>query len=192
MSAFDAWTTCRYDIALSSFAIGKPVLKLMVTLVVSLGLGIAGIGAAERDASAQPVRVGQALPGLGLTDQHERPSDIDTGTRLVLFAPDRESSELAHPVLEALGGSTLEQAGIRYVADISAMPRLVTRMFALPKMRDYSYAMLLGREAPDTAMLPRRAGELTLIELQAGRVTVLRFVDTETALSAALKPYLDP
>ncbi|MBK1630404.1 hypothetical protein CKO31_06510 [Thiohalocapsa halophila] len=168
------------------------MLGLVLSLSVFLGLGVAAIGAAEPDPSVEPVGVGQALPELGLTDQHERPGPIEAGTRLVLFAPDRESSELAHGVLEATGGETLEQAGVRYVADISAMPGLVTRMFALPKMRDYSYSMLLGREAADTAMLPRRDGELTLIGLEAGSVTDLSYVGTEAELRAALAPYLSP
>lgn len=177
---------------MNSRARGRSVLGLVLSLSIFLGLGVAAIGAAEPDPSVEPVGVGQALPELGLTDQHERPAPIDAGTRLVLFAPDRESSELAHGVLEATGSETLEQAGVRYVADISAMPGLVTRMFALPKMRDYGYTMLLGRETADTAMLPRRDGELTLIELEAGSVTDLSYVGTEADLRAALKPFLSP
>ena len=177
---------------MNSRARGRSVLGLVLSLSIFLGLGVAAIGAAEPDPSVEPAGVGQALPELGLTDQHERPGEVGAGTRLVLFAPDRESSELAHGVLEEMGGETLEQAGVRYVADISAMPGLVTRMFALPKMRDYSYSMLLGREAADTAMLPRRDGALTLIELEAGSVTDLSYVGTEADLRAALAPYLTP
>ena len=177
---------------MNSRARGRFVLGLVLSLSLFLGLGVAAIGAAEPDASVQPLGVGQALPELGLTDQHERAGDIGGGTNLVLFAPDRESSELAHGVLEKIGGETLEEAGVRYVADISAMPGLVTRMFALPKMRDYSYSMLLGREAADTAVLPRQDGELTLIRLEAGSVTDLSYVGTEAALRAALAPYLTP
>lgn len=165
---------------------------LAPALALVFALGVVDVARAESAAGEQTLRVGQALPELGLTDQHERPGPIEAGTRLVLFAPDRESSELAHGVLEATGGETLEQAGVRYVADISAMPGLVTRMFALPKMRDYSYSMLLGREAADTAMLPRQDGELTLIGLEAGSVTDLSYVGTEAALRAALAPYLSP
>jgi hypothetical protein len=165
---------------------------LALAMALGFALGVVGVGLAGSAAEDETLRVGQTLPELGLTDQHERLGEVGAGTRLVLFAPDRESGELAHGVLEATGGETLAQAGIRYVADISAMPGLVTRMFALPKMREYGYTMLLGRESADTAMLPRRPGELTLIELEAGSITDLSYAGTEAALRAALAPYLTP
>ncbi len=172
------------------FASLTPVLTPVLVLALVLTGPLAAIAAAEPDAPELPVGTGQALPKLQLKDQHDRTHEIDAQTLLVLFAPDRDSSELAHALLEELGGDALAQAGIAYVADISAMPGLVTSIFALPKMRGYSYPLLLGREEADTAALPRRPGEVTLIDLDGGVVTAVRYsADTET-LRGELEPYL--
>jgi hypothetical protein len=159
-----------------------------LALAIFLGSGHAG----GPDTSDRRIGVGEMLPELALTDQHDRAARLDAGTRLLLFAPDRASSELAHEVLTPLGGDALAQAGIRYVADISAMPAVVTRMFALPKMRDYSYPVLLGRDPEDTAALPRRPGEVTLIRVETGEITDLGYVAQAEVLTARLEPLLHP
>jgi hypothetical protein len=156
--------------------------------IVGMALALAAVASATAgpDVTERTVAAGQPLPSLQLSDQHDRPHDIGAGARLLLFAPDRDSSEIAHEVLEPLGGEAMARAGIRYVADISAMPGVVTRMFALPRMRDYSYPVLLGRESADTAMLPARAGAVTVLDLDTGTVTGVRFADMADALRAML------
>lgn len=161
-----------------------PMAGTILSLVVSAPLWC------EASPPGQPVAAGQSVPELRLKDQHDRAGQVDADTRLLLFAPDREGSDIAHAVLDALGGETLARAGVRYVADISAMPALVTRLLALPKMRDYTYSVLLGREAADTAFLPRRAGQITLLGLDAGTVTEVGYIDSIPALRARLAPYL--
>jgi hypothetical protein len=132
------------------------------------------------------------MPGISLADQHDRAGQVDADTRLLVFAPDRSSSETAHEVLSEIGDEAMAQAGIRYVADISAMPGLVTKLFALPKMRDYNYRVLLGREPGDTAALPRRADQVTLIRAEAGQVSAVSYAADAAALQAQLTPYLAP
>jgi hypothetical protein len=166
--------------------------RLAAILALSLVLAFVEVAADDAASATPPLEVGQQLPALQLSDQHERPGPVGGDIRLVLFAPDREGGEVAHEVLETIGAETLARSGIVYIADISAMPGLVTRMFALPKMRDYSYPLLLGREPADTAMMPRRAGALTLIGLDAGSITAVSYAATADALRAALRPYLGP
>lgn len=171
---------------------GRAASAAVTTLVLGLLLMWTSASTAEPTTPAAVIGPGQTLPALDLNDQHERPGKLGADTRLLIFAPDRAGSDLAHPVLEDLGGEALSQAGVRYVADISAMPALVTRMFALPKMRDYGYPILLAREAAATAPLPRRPEALTLIELDGGRVTAVHYAATEEALRDALAPLLTP
>lgn len=103
------------------------------------------------------------LPTRTLDDQFGRPHEIAQCRRLILFAPDRDAAEIAEQALTGLDGATLERRGVCYIADISRMPGLVTRMFALPALRERTYPVLLGREEADTVMLPRQAGRLTLL-----------------------------
>ena len=119
----------------------------------------------------------QTLPNLILNDQHDQPQTISDDTRYLLFTADKDGANLADAVLDGQTAETLAAAGIRLVADISAMPGLVTALFALPKLRQRPYSILLGRTPDDTRDLPREPGKVTVIETDGGTVTALHFLE---------------
>jgi hypothetical protein len=135
---------------------------------------------------AAPIAVGEPLPSLTLNDQHDQPHALDAQTRIILFSADRDASGLIEEALAEQTGDSLAKAGVVYVADISGMPGLVTKLIALPQMRKRPYPMLLGREAEETAMIPRERGQVTLVETDAGTITAIRFIADQQALSQAL------
>lgn len=135
---------------------------------------------------AEGFEVGQTLPELTLKDQHDVAQTITPATRLLIFSAERNASSLVESVLDGQTAATLDAAGVRYVADISAMPGMVTKLIALPKMRKRPYPMLLGREPAETAMLPREPGKVTLIEAADGTITGVRYLADAPALKAAL------
>jgi len=135
---------------------------------------------------AAPIAVGDPLPALTLNNQHDEPDTINAKTRVILFSADRDASGLIEDALVEQTAESLNAAGIVYVADISGMPGMVTKLIALPQMRKRPYPMLLGREKEDTAMLPRERGQVTLIEAEAGTITALRFVDDPQLLAQVL------
>lgn len=135
---------------------------------------------------AATLEEGMELPHLDYKDQHGAPATITEESLILLFAPDRESSELVHPVLQALTAEGMRARGIRYIADISAMPSLISSMFALPKMRDYAYPVLLGHEPDETAMLPRQANQITLMRIRSGRIGEIHYLADSDALKAAV------
>jgi hypothetical protein len=137
-------------------------------------------------AASTQVEVGAPLPALTFKDQHDAPHALNAQTKAVIFSAERAVSSLVETVLEDQTTASLDAAGILYVADISAMPGIITTVIALPKMRKRPYAMLLGRTPEDTAMLPREAGKITLIESDAGTVTAIRFLPDAAALRSAL------
>jgi hypothetical protein len=94
--------------------------------------------------------------------------------------------ELAHSVLSRIPPERMEREGIVYLADISAMPGLITTMFALPKFREYTYPVLLGYESAETMDLPRTEGRLTLIELRDGSVESIAMAENAEQLSQAI------
>lgn len=133
-----------------------------------------------------PLDNGMPLPSVHFNDQHDQATKLDATVSMIVFAPDREAGELAQPVMNALKSEGMRSRGIKYIADISAMPSLVTRMFALPKMRDYPYPVLLGREAGDTAFLPRQAGRVTLLRLGDGVVEAVEYFGDSNTLAQSL------
>lgn len=138
--------------------------------------------------SAAPLEAGAELPPLRLNDQHDKPLLIGPATRILLFTAEKPASDLVIKVLSAKATGSPEQSGVVYVADISAMPAAIARLFALPKLRELSFPVGLARDAAAVADLPRRAGSVSILHLKGGRVTKLQFVQTEAQLLQALEP----
>jgi hypothetical protein len=137
-------------------------------------------------APAAPLEPGSPAPQIALADQHDRPVSVGPATAWLIFAPDMPASNLANQVLQAQQPGVLERLKAVYLADISAMPSMVTTMFALPKMRERHFAIGLARDASQVADLPRRAGEVTVLVLRDGRVGQVIYAGDEAALRRML------
>lgn len=137
--------------------------------------------------AAAPLEPGSPWPALTLPDQHDRPVSVGPPARLVLFAADKAASDRAVAVLVARGAQALSALQAVYVADISAMPALVTRMFALPRLRELTFPVALARDAALVSDLPRQPGSVTVFTLREGRVAAVRQAATTEALEALLK-----
>ena len=134
---------------------------------------------------AAPIEVGSDWQALTLKDQHEQPLVVGPATRKVIFVAEKPVNDLVVSALGAQGKTTLTRAGALYVADISAMPAIISRLFALPKLRELSFPIALAHEASDVADLPRRAGAATVMTLDNGKVTQVQYLQTEAQLRQA-------
>lgn len=136
--------------------------------------------------AAGPLKTGDPLPVLALTDQHEKPATLGTETRHLIFAADKGASEMVTTLLDTRGGAWLKQTNGVYLADIHRMPGLISRMFALPQLREKTYPITIGRNEPDLAMFPRKKDCATLISVQDGKLGEARFACTDDELKAGL------
>lgn len=137
-------------------------------------------------ASPAALAIGDTVPALTLDDQHGKPVALPGTAQWLLFAPDKAAADLAQGWLQPQGAGVLDRLQAIYVADISGMPAMVTRMFALPALREMPYPIGLVRDAALTAGLPRQPKALTLLRLQAGRITQVRHVTDEAGLRDVL------
>jgi len=134
--------------------------------------------------AADQLAVGDRLPALTLHDQHDQTTAIAQDTRLLLVAVEKPAADLVTAYLEEQPAGFLQRNAAVYLMDISAMPKMITRMFALPKMRKRPYRILLAEDADTLAFLPRHQNQVTVISLDKGRVERLDFVADESGLSA--------
>jgi hypothetical protein len=112
-------------------------------------------------ATAAPLAAGSAMPTLSLNDQHDKPAPVGPATRWVVFTAEKPVSDMVSAVLAAEPAGVADRLRLVYVADISGMPALVTRMFALPKLRELPFPLALVREPAQAAQvsdIPRTAG----------------------------------
>lgn len=132
--------------------------------------------------SAASLAVGDELPVLTLKDQHDRPVVMPGDAQLLLFAVEKPAADLVNRFLDKQRNGFLERHGAVFLMDISAMPKMITRMFALPKMRKRPYRIVLADDAEALAFLPRRQNQVTVVELNAGVVEQIDFVVDESDL----------
>jgi hypothetical protein len=137
-------------------------------------------------AQAEPWAVGERIEPFSLEDQHGTTRRVDATTRVVLFSRDMEGGDVLKRALEPAPEGFLEARGAAYVADVSRMPGLVTRLFALPSMRRRGYPMLLDRDGETTARLPDAEGKATLIFLDDLRIERVLHEARPEALRQAL------
>ena len=141
---------------------------------------------AAMSATAQSLGTGTAVPAVPLKDQHGNAWQIAADTRLVIFASGRKASNIA---LEVLGQQPKDFLAARhavYLADMSRMPRLVTRSFALPALREQPFAVGVSLEDHALDGWPRQEDMLTLLRLESGRITAIEYVGTNAQLRSAL------
>lgn len=138
---------------------------------------------------AAPLSAGSAMPALSLNDQHDRPAPVSPSTRWVVFTAEKPASDMVSAVLAAEPAGVVDRLHLVYVADISGMPALVTRMFALPKLRELPFPIALVRDpvqVTQVADIPRLAGNATLLRLENGRVAQVAMARQATELRALL------
>jgi hypothetical protein len=142
---------------------------------------------------AAPLEPGSPTPVITLDDQHGKPVRVDAGTRRVLFSAERAVNDMVSKVLLAQPAGVLERQETVYLADISGMPAVITRLFALPKMRDLPFSIGLAREPAQVALvadLPRQPGAATVLRFADGKLVDIHLARNESQLRAALG--LDP
>jgi hypothetical protein len=135
---------------------------------------------------ATPLEAGATWPALSFKDQNDQPLVADAATRHVIFAAEKPVSDMINLALGPQGKAALLQAKAIYVADISAMPAIISRMFAIPKLRELPFPVGLVREAAQTGDVPRRKGAATVITLDGGLIKQIQFAENEAQLRQAL------
>lgn len=165
-------------------ALGGLALAMASTLACA-----ASAAPAEAGPAAAPLSVGAPAPELQLQDQHEQALELKPTTTWLLFTHERALSDMVNSVFKAEPAGLLERLQLVYVADISTMPGVVTRMFALPALRKLPYPVGLvrdGAQQAQVAALPRVPAAASLLRLEAGRVAGLLTVRNAAELRAAL------
>ena len=136
---------------------------------------------------AQAIETGQTLEPFTLQDQFEETVTLTESTRILLVASSRKAASVVDEAIKEQPEGYLEARKALYVADISKMPGLVTRMFLIPSMREANYRVLLDRESAVAPEHLKNDGEVLWLRLDNREVLERRtFTDAEE-LRAALE-----
>lgn len=130
---------------------------------------------------------GEHLAPWTLLDQFEQPYSLNDDVQVLLVARSMDGGKLVKAALEGQPKGYLEGRHAVFVADISRMPALVSKLFAVPAMRDYNYRVLLDREARVVSRYPGDATKVLWLKLDHGALVGQREFDSAAALREALE-----
>ena len=140
-------------------------------------------------AQSPPLHVGDPIPKMTLSDQHEKPWVIPADTRLVLFSGSRNANTIVQSLLTQKGADYLSSKKTVYFSDLSKMPGFITRTFALPSMRDLPYSVGIVLNAEDSQSWPREDDAVTALFLNQGRVSKIEYIKNAELLEQTLEQY---
>jgi hypothetical protein len=130
--------------------------------------------------------VGSTIPRLALEDQHGAAGAIDDTVRIVVLTRDMDAGNVVKETLADEEQRFLDEHHAVYVADISRMPALVSRLIAVPRMRGRRYRVFLDRKGDLVSRFPVTDGKPSVVYLERGRVTRVVHPATANELRAVL------
>lgn len=106
-----------------------------------------------------------------LSNQHEQKLNlVEHSYSHLLYASDMEGYKLLNSYLVSNPESIkhLSSHRLLYVAEISKMPSLISRMFAIPKMKKLNYSIFLDKTGEVTKDWEKTPNGITVLSLNKG------------------------
>lgn len=138
--------------------------------------------------AAELVKVGDKLPNIALTTQHDKAYGFDNSVKHIIMSAEKQSAGMVTDLLDSKPATYLKDTNTVYLADMHRMPSLITKFVALPQLREKAYDIVLGREEADLAQFPREKGCLTLMSVKEQTIESLKFICSEDELKASMNP----
>lgn len=129
----------------------------------------------------------QTFKAHSFEDQWDKPQALNAQTQWVIFSSHKAGGEWVKNALSTLEITDLAQKNWIYVADISAMPSLISKFVAIPKMQDYKFAIALEKEGDFTKDWPKQEDKVSVYKLNALEVVDTTYLDSEEAVVDFLK-----
>ncbi|WP_419769810.1 MAG: hypothetical protein ACNI3C_10805 [Candidatus Marinarcus sp.] len=148
---------------------------LLLFLVVSLSL------------LANPLKTGDKLESvLNFSDQFDNIHELNTLNNKVIVSFEKGTGKLVNEFLSQKDKNYLTTHNATFIANISGMPSIITKLFALPKMKKYKHTILLIYNE-DNTMFPSHEGEITLLSIKNSVVQSIEFIKNEEELKAFIE-----
>lgn len=128
----------------------------------------------------------QNIDEIKLKDQFEQNISINTETKYILFAKDKNSSEVISETLANIKRNFLEDKKIVYLADVSDIPSFVYSWFALPRMKDYPFRVALDEKGVYRKQFSHKSDMVSLIIIKKLKIRDTRYFNDSKKLKSAL------
>lgn len=127
---------------------------------------------------AQPFKVHDTIAPFSLSNQFDEKQSVGNNLKLLLVSFEKGTGAEVNEFLSKQPVGFLTQHQAAFIANISGMPMIITKMFALPKMRGYPHQILLIYDENDTRFM-QEDGKTTLYKLKNGVIQDISFITKE-------------
>jgi len=139
------------------------------------------LSACSQTPPVKPVSIGSEVDFSLLEDQFGHKFTYQDVMNTVLYVNNMKAKNLVRDALAELDQSCLRDGKVVYLADISGMPALISKLIAVPRLRDYGYPVWLDYNGLATAALPVKDDEVTVLQLDKGAITAVEY-DTDAKM----------
>ena len=148
--------------------------KILFTVLLSLS------------AIANSLSVGSEASAIKIKDQFEKEHTVDANVKTILFASDKDTSDILKDYLLSKDADILTRNNAVYVADISGMPSLISKFIAMPKMKKYPFSILLLDDT-NKENFTKEEGKIIVYTLENSKVTNISKISKKEELEVIIK-----
>ncbi|AXX93696.1 hypothetical protein CPU12_08135 [Malaciobacter molluscorum LMG 25693] len=126
-------------------------------------------------ANAKEFHVKDNIGSFSLLDQFDTKHTINKNIKTIIVSFEKQTSKDINKFLNSKNATFLKEHNAVFIANISGMPTIITKLFALPKMKEYKHKILLIYDDADTRFKSVE-GKSTLYRLKNGVITQIKFI----------------
>ena len=132
------------------------------------------------------LKLNDKISNFSLTDQFDRIHTITSDVSTIVITFEKETLNSVNDFLSKKERDFLEKNNAIFIANISCLPNIFTRMFTLPKLRDYKYSILLIYDEK-SAKFFEVENKITVYSIEDGIVKNIRYLNSIFELEEILK-----
>lgn len=123
---------------------------------------------------ANEFKIGDNIGTFSMLNQHDEKVTVDSSVTKILVSFEKDTGADINEYLNDKSKAFLKNKHAVFIANISAMPSIITKMFALPKMRKYTHDILLIYDDEDKRFVSKEEMS-TLYTLDNGVITDISY-----------------
>ncbi|WP_428023223.1 hypothetical protein [Arcobacter sp.] len=124
---------------------------------------------------ANSFEVNQNIGTFSLPNQFDEKQTIDSSIETLVVSFEKDTGKDVNEFLSSKDKDFLKNHHAAFIANISGMPSIITKMFALPKMRGYKHNVLLIYDEEDKRFKSQE-GKSTVYKLKDGVIKTIFFI----------------
>lgn len=126
-------------------------------------------------AFSQELSINDKINNFSLANQFDEKKTIDSKVNTIIVSFEKDTGKEVNEFLEQKTSDFLREHHAVFIANISGMPMIITKMFALPKMKNYKHEILLIYDENDDRFKAQE-GMSTLYRLENGVIKSIEFI----------------